>query len=153
MNATRTKNGPIQLDFAGGKVVVTPEDRDKFVLTAQQAVEGCAIVSRQERLADLFEEQYLRPIHAWCLKHSSQVASCFLGRAHGPSLQLFVIPATGGYDFALNEPLAKLERELQVSNWPTDALQIPHGDLDELRAFFDPQHSLLIYAQPQTTSG
>jgi hypothetical protein len=49
MSSVQSSNKPIQLQWNGGAVVITPEDEDRFVKEAQWAVTACQGVLSFER--------------------------------------------------------------------------------------------------------
>jgi hypothetical protein len=60
MNPGLRHKGPVQLRFDGGKVVITPEDQDRFVLAADQAVEACQMMNAGLQLREKFAQEFLK---------------------------------------------------------------------------------------------
>src|SRR5258708_25252478 len=75
--------GPVQLRFDGGKVVVTPEDQDRFVLAADRAVEACQMMNAGLQLRQRFAEEFLARIFQWCQEHADRVNDCYVAMRDG----------------------------------------------------------------------
>ena len=144
--------GPVHLRFDGGKVLITPEDHPRFLMAAKRAVD----VLRQEKLKDellrQFNDHYLPFLNSWCEGHRSKIKACYLGTPSSYGLTVFVI-GTGRYDFGLGEEISSFALQLEQEGWPSNILQIPDGDEDDLRTFFDPEDSLQVYAKIEAASG
>ena len=69
---TRTK-GPVHLRFDDGRVVVTPEDEDRFVLQSGQAVEACQMANAKTHWIEAFKNEYLARSHQWCSEHKDRM--------------------------------------------------------------------------------
>ncbi len=149
----RIKSQAIQLSYSdSGNVTVTPENEDRFVLTAQNAVRACQEHHLNNEAIKRFKTGFLRPLHEWCLKHASSITACFIA-APTDHLQVFVIGATPKYDFALGKEVSALERQLYDAGWKLSVLQIPDSDEEELQTYFDIEGALQVYAQLQPTPG
>ena len=148
-----TRKGPVHLRFDDGVVFVTAQDSDRFLVAAKKAVEALQRVTELDRVVDLFSEEYLPRLHNWCLEHQNKLAACFVSPPRGPSLVVFVVGKTNQYDFELGKRISQLELDLEDMGWTSDVLQLPSGDDEELRTFFNPEQALQIYAESQPTSG
>ena len=146
MHTELTNKGPVQLRFDGGKVVVTPEDQNRFVIAADRAVEACQLMDSGLQLRERFKEEFLTRLFQWCQQHADKIQGCYVAIRDG-TLTVFVIGVSGTYDFDLDDPISELEAEMQDKGWSSDIIQLPAGDSDSRRAFFDEETSILVYAK------
>jgi hypothetical protein len=147
-----TKPQVIRLSSKGGNVVVTPDDEDRFTLTAQNAVKACQDHYRSSEAIKQFKSEFLRPLMEWCEHNAARIHSCFVPVPVG-YVQVFVIGASPKYDFELGTELAKLEVSLADAGWRVNVLQIPYSDDEELKTYFDPEGALLVYAKLEAAQG
>ncbi len=144
------RRGAIELRFDHGKILVTPEDYNKFVIEARRAVEALKNASDVDSWVERLFSDYIPRLHHWCEERSTQINSCFI--VFRNVLQVFVV-ATGMYNTDLGAEIAQLELTLHDAGWPSDVIQLPCGDDDELRIFFNPDQSVQVYGQTEATSG
>lgn len=138
--------GPVQLRFDGGRVVVTPEDRDRFVLAADMAVQACQMMDAGLQLRQRFEDEFLSRLYQWCQVHADRIGSCYVAMRDG-TLTVFVIGPGKEYDFSLDDPISDLEAEMEDKGWSCDIVQVPVDDADSRRTFFDEDQSIQVYAK------
>jgi hypothetical protein len=143
--ATAISKGPIQLHYAGGQVVVTPEDQDRFVLASQHAVSACQNAVVLGRLINQFRTEFLGKLHEWCKDHSGSVRACYVPfPSCGCTIKVFIVARSETFDFELSDLIADLEMEYDSAGWPCDILQIATGLPEELQVFFDPEQSIQV---------
>jgi len=147
-----TKSQFVRLSSDGGKVVVTPEDEDRFVITAQNAVKACQEHQRTNEAIKQFKSGLLLPLMEWCEANQHWVSACYVPVPVG-YVQVFVVGKSPKYDFGLGTELAQLELALVDAGWRVNVLQIPHADDEELKTYFDPEGALLVYAQLEAAQG
>jgi hypothetical protein len=141
----------IRLSYSDGNVLVTSKDADRFVMTAQKAVEACQDANRHAQAVYYFKTEFLRPLHAWCL-NQPQVLACYVQIPASPHLSVFVISRSERYDFDLAQKISNLELKLADSGWSLHILQIPLSAGEETwQTFFDTKESIQVYAQLETT--
>jgi hypothetical protein len=145
MSPTLKHQGPIHLRFDAGKVVVTPEDQDRFVLASESAVQACQIMNASLQLRERFKEEFLAGLFRWCQDHADKVGECYVAISH--VLSVFIVGTSGKYDFSLDDPISDLEMAMDEKGWSCDILQLPSNDTDSLKAFFNKEQSILVYAQ------
>ncbi len=150
--AQETRPQIIRLSSAGGNVLVTPDDEDRFVLTAQSAVRACQAHHQSAEAIKMFKLEFLRPLMEWCQGQAARVHACYVP-VPVDYVQVFVVGASPRYDFALGRELAKLEARLADAGWRVNVLQIPRSDDEELKTYFDPEGALLVYAQLEAAQG
>ena len=144
--ALTPRRPPARLTFADGEVVVTPKDRDTFLISAERATEACRdAVQLGERL-ERFQSRLLIPLYEWCAKRSDKIAACYvpLPQRH---LQVYVVTKSPRFDFDLMGEIATLELALHDDGWRIDIWQLPATEEDSTTAFFDKEGALEIYAQ------
>lgn len=144
--AKAARRQPAKLSFADGEVMVTPQDRDIFFISAQRAIEACREAVHVEESIKRFESAFLVPVHDWCEAHANKVLACYLPVPAG-SLRLFVLTTSPKYDFQLGEALAALELKLSRAGWMVSVSQIPAAEDESLGTFFSPEGALEVYAQ------
>ena len=148
--AARRQRVPVRLKFSDGQVTVTPQDLDTFVLSAERATEACKeTVKRDERLHQ-FQEEFLIPVHDWCLRHAQAVRACYLPMPAG-SIRLFAVTRSAKFDFDLAAETADLERKLQQAGWSVSLAQLPAADDESLATFFSQDGALEVNAQSERT--
>jgi hypothetical protein len=140
----------IVLTNNGGNVIVTPDDEDRFVLTAQSAVKACQDHVQQNESIKKFKSEFIRPLMDWCESNAGRIHSTYIPIPIG-YVQVFVVGNSERFDFALGEDLANLELQLADAGWRVSILQIPLSSEEELKTYFDPDGALLIYAQLEAT--
>ncbi len=143
---------PIQLHWAGGQVVVTPEDESRFVLAAGAAITACQNAVAIEHYLHQFKDQFLTPLHEWCEEQKAHVQSCYVAPLTTIFIKVFVVTRSERYDFALSDLIADLESQLGKKGWRADILQIAAKSPEEIRVFFDPLESILVYHDGQRTA-
>jgi hypothetical protein len=145
MSSVQSSNQPIQLQWNGGAVVITPEDEDRFVKEAQWAVTAYQGLLAFERLFEQFKREFLPTLHDWCGKHAEAVASCYVPLPLAPCIKVFLVGALNKFDFQLSDAVSDFEVELERAGWPTDIVQLPATSSEMLRSFFDPVQSIQVY--------
>ena len=143
---TQTRK-PVHLRFDGGKVLITPEDHPRFIMAAKRAVKVLQREKAVEEKLRQFNDEYLPQLYQWCLDHRDKVRACYLGLPNPHGLTVFVIGATDKYDFELGDEISKFALWLEREGWPSNILQIPDGEEEDLRTFFNPESSLEVYAE------
>lgn len=146
------KKGAVHLRFDGGKVFITPEDHPRFMMAAEKAVEVLQKEKAKEEMMRQFNDHFLPFLHAWCVSHSERIQSCYLGMPTPYGLTVFMI-GNAQYDFALGDEISRFALQLEKEGWPSNILQIPDGDEEDLLTFFNPESSLQVYAKAEATSG
>lgn len=146
--ATVTRQIPVRLRFSDGQVVVTPQDMDTFVISAGRATEACQEAVRREGWIQQFQQDFLVPVHAWCVRHAPPVRACYMPMPAG-AIRLFVVTTAPRFDFELAAGIAGLERMLQRAGWRVTISQLPAAEDDSLGAFFTPDGALEVYAQSE----
>ena len=148
-----TSTGPIQLHYDGGQVVVTPEDKDRFVMASQHAVSACQNALAVDRLVEQFQKEFLRPLYTWCCDHKDGIRACYLPFPFlSVPIKVFVVAESAKFSFVLSEAIADLELQFQEDRWPCDILQISSGSIDEIQVFFNPAQSLQVYGNGDSSS-
>lgn len=150
-DAKAARRKPAKLSFADGEVMVTPQDRDIFFISAKRATEACREAIQSDQTFKRFESEILLPLHEWCEAHADRVSACYLPIPSG-SIRVFVITSCPKYDFELGEGLAALELKLAQAGWRISVTQIPAAEGDSLGTFFSPEGALEVYAQRVATS-
>ena len=144
-----TAQTPIQLNWdSHGDVVVLARDRERFLLTMQQAAEACARGRQQLVWKEEFD-QLLKRVHGWAADRGAMVSSVYVGFLEG-QVTFFVVPRGERMDFALSDEIATLEIELyqDFCNCKGEVRQIPGHTLEALASFVDLEQAILVYGDP-----
>jgi hypothetical protein len=89
--------------------------------------------------------QFLDRLRAWCEEKGDRIQGCFVPfRGHDRCIKVFVVGTNSRFDFSLSDSIADLEAELIRAGWPCDILQVAATAPEELRNFFDPEHSIQV---------
>lgn len=159
-----TGQSPLALSFHADHVSVAAEDGDRFFLAVQRAVEasrpaGESDAVLRERIDDDagrradFEREFLHPLRAWCERNAHRVRACYVPVPRG-HLEAYVVGRAERYDFDLGSELSRFELELVDAGWRVHTMQIPRpDDADGLRAHFDYDGALQVYADGQPAPG
>jgi len=116
------------------KVVLTPTDEDRFVLTCAETVRVAQRGLGERALIDEFASMF-RFIVDWCQVHSDLVNTCYAGPRDG-QIVFFVVGSSEEFDFGLADELADLDLQLskQYSLIDCEIHQIPNSE-SELKRF------------------
>ena len=144
---------PVHLYFAGGKVLITPDDAKRFHIAAGRAVKLFYGEKDADDSRRRFQDEYLPRLYAWCQTNRETVRACFLGVPTLHGFAVFVVGRSSQYHFALGSKISEFALDLEEEGWPSNIIQIPHGEPEDLLAFFDPESALEVYAQPEAAPG
>ena len=153
MLALTDSRKPVHLHFAGGKVLITPEDAKRFRIAAGRAVKAIQREKDADEYRRRFQDDYLPRLHAWCEMNREAVRACYLGLPTPHGLTVFVVGSSPRYDFVLGGKISEFALDLEDEGWSSTIIQITHGEPEDLLAFFDPESALEVYAQPEAASG
>ncbi len=148
---SRTEGQIIRLTHRGRQVIVEPDDEDRFVMTAQNAVKACQDSKQRQEAIRTFKEGFLVPLLDWCRKFLDKVQACYVA-APTTFLQVFVIGKSQKYDFDLSEELSALELKL-ADTWRVSVLQLPATAPDDLQSFFNTEGAIEVYAELDAAQG
>ncbi|VTT98945.1 Marine sediment metagenome DNA, contig: S01H1_S18100 OS=marine sediment metagenome GN=S01H1_50976 PE=4 SV=1 [Gemmataceae bacterium] len=135
---------------SAGDVTVEPQDEDRFVISAQKAVEACQQHQRGEHAIKAFKQKFLKPLRSWCESHASKVRACYVPPPAGGFLEVYVLGRTRKYDFDLGREVSKFELKLSDGGWRVSVMQIPECPDESLRTHFNPDGAIEVYAQPKS---
>jgi hypothetical protein len=147
MPDTSTAPEPVRLSYADGKVIVTPDDQDRFMLSARKAIEACKNAVRLEEEFANFKNNLILPLKAWCERHAAKVSACYLGTPNHRAIPAYVVGGTERYDFELTDELVTLADELESNGWCVHVSQVPRGGPESLAALFDVGSALQVYSR------
>ena len=148
----RARRQIIRLSHTNGNVVVEPEDEDRFVMTAQSAVQACQDTHRHEEAIRTFKKEILQPLIEWCDSHSSQVQACYIPVPVG-HIEVFMVGRSSAYDFDLGRALSELELRIAETGWRVNVLQLPAAASEDIQTYFNTEGALEVYAQLPPASG
>ncbi len=145
MHIIKGQKGPVQILSADGQVTIVPDNEDRFIMTAQSAVQACQSQEKLKRAVQAFKTEFIAPLFEWVENNKAAVSKIFIP-VPSQCIEVYVIGASPSYDFELGKQLSRLEMKLHEEGWNVSVLQIPQADLEELSTYFDPDSSLEIHA-------
>jgi hypothetical protein len=126
------------------KIVVEPEDEDRFVITMREAVAACGAYLEELK----FREQFfvlLNQCGAWIDKHKKQIAHAYITIQDGGVLFL-VIQKGKARDSSLSNDLSALDIEIanndNLSLLDVSVLVLPKGTKADVNSFIN--HEFLL---------
>jgi len=134
-----------RLSFTDGEVVVSPRDRDIFLISAEKATEACRDVVQLDRRLERFGSEFLTPLHEWCVANAGRVRACYIP-VPDSHIQVFVVTNSRRFDFDFAEKVAALELRFAAAGWRIGVSQLPDADDGSLATFFNPDGALEVYA-------
>lgn len=142
MPGTHGKTEYLQLDYnREGKVVVTPENQDRFVLTIRQAAEGCEIVQRESEFRSRFKLLMDR-LARWLRDHRDAVHRGYVTFGGGGKLLFVVIRSRKKFDRELTDALSDLDAQIAQSDelglMEFNSIALPRVSEEEVESFLLP---------------
>jgi hypothetical protein len=135
-----------RLSFTDGEVVVSPRDRDIFLISAEKATEACRNAIQQDHRIKRFEDEFLTPLHEWCVANAERVRACYIP-VPASMIQVFVVTNSRRFDFDFAVKVAEVERKFASEGWRIGVSQLPDADEDSLATFFNLDGALGVYAE------
>ena len=140
---------PIRLHFRDldTRIVVTPDDNDRFVTTSSEAAQACKMAQDALRWNQEFEA-LLKHIHDWCAKHEERIANAFLSFS-SDGLKLFLLTRGSKYRFDFDDAVSDFDIELdeKFKNCPSEIMQLPETPVESLTSFFDPAKAFQLHGE------
>lgn len=148
---TRNTVEPIRIGFGElmRPVVVTPENRDRFVITSEEAARACHQADLEKnklREWQMHFERYLAHLNAWARDRTDIVSRIYV--AAGPDgLQAFIVTPGNEYCFELDDPITELDMEIltKFPDCPSHVMQIPEDPADSVDSFFSADTALQVH--------
>ncbi len=147
------KERPIHLRFQDvRRVLVTPEDENRFVTTVQRAAFACQTLLKVDEWRKEFES-LLSYLNQWAEKHKDTVAQAYVG-VSSEGLTAVVITKGQEYQLTFDDEVTRLDIELanQFPNCQLDVLQSPECEPETRIPYLSLEHSIQVYgdrSQPQ----
>lgn len=132
----------IQLDCSKkGKVVVTPQEQDRFVLTVQQATAACLGIMPILQYREQFVEGLMPKLIGWLEDHRKQIHKAFLTIRDG-GLMLLVVRNKAEFDREFTDELTTFDMEVAqdagLSAIRLDVLALPKVSDKGAMSFMSP---------------
>jgi len=145
-----TKSEPIRLNFreADRKVLVEPENEDRFITTVGQAAVACQVADREARFYFQVRNTLLQKLWDWLRAHRNQVESAFLAVREG-GLLFLVVRDAAAYDAVFEDELTDLD--LQIAREPgLDLVSLEVGALPKVSretaiSYMGPKAILVVF--------
>ena len=143
---TLVSDRPIRLQFALGRIDVSPEDEGRFASVSHMAVTASHLEANGIPSSTVFGEKFLVPLREWCQSHVDRVEHCYMPlELTNDFIKVFVVRRALKFDFALSDALSDLDCKLVDEGWPCEVLQIGPGSTEELRGYFAPEDSIQVF--------
>jgi hypothetical protein len=134
-------------------VVVAPDDRDRFVMTEEDAARACKRAQDDNEFRKQFQEM-LSYVHDWCAQNPQKIRAGYV-TVGDSALNVLLCLEQRDYDFSLEDALVQLDIDI-AERFPlciVEVLQLPNQArlTSEL-----PQEALLVYGdgrRSQTSGG
>lgn len=143
------KAKPIYLTYRSvEKVVVEPDDQDRFVTTVQDAARACKSAQVGTEWQAQFEN-FLARVHEWCEARKDRIDSSFVDVGDG-GLRVNVCTSMADFDFDFEDEVTELDIEL-ARDFPhciSEVSQIPRPVLARL----DLSDAIVTYGDSATAS-
>jgi hypothetical protein len=147
MAKANSKTSPIHLHYRSvEKVLVEPDDKDRFIMTAREAARACKHMEKQAEVEkewiDKFN-QFLVYISNWCKEHRKDVLAAYVDVSDG-ALSILICTEGDGYRFDLDDTLTDLDLAI-VREFPwcvAEVMQMPKKAKDGQMSF---EKAILVY--------
>ena len=135
----------LNISKKGSQVLVVPEDKDKFCMSIEAAIEACHVY---EQVQSRFKDQVDRlqeHLAVWLENHTSKLSKVFLTLKQGGFL-FIIVTKRSKFDSNLHDCVSDLildianDPEFSVINF--DSQVLPPMDSDFLAAFINPNWTL-----------
>ncbi len=146
---TTPSSRPIRLNFRSERrVVVVPEDEDRFVVTMREAAQACKQAQDDKEWKDAFDS-FLIYLENWAEDHANQIESVFVNVADG-ALNILICTAAESYNVDLDDLITDLDLSL-VKEFPwlvAEVMQVP-GSVQGDRIPYE--KAILVYGDGKRT--
>lgn len=141
---------PIRLSFRSEqRVVVEPDDRDRFIMTVREAAQACKQVEDNKEWEDSFRE-FLVHLEQWGVAHAERIHSVYVYTGDG-SLNILIGTRGDSYAQEYDDVLSDLDISL-VKKFPwlvADVMQLPAS----LRHRLPFEKAMLVYGDGKRAPG
>jgi len=133
------KREAIQLRYndMGKKVVVTPKDQDRFVMSVEDAAQACRAYKNLIVFKDQFE-RLLYDLCQWCKQNKSRIREAFVTQSDSAILFLVVrkdIPYDREFEYKMVRKEIKVARSAEYDLIRLSSLALPCCGEEDYRAF------------------
>jgi hypothetical protein len=146
MATSETRRLPVRLSYRDGQVMVTPEDKSIFFISADKDTEACKNAVRYEERVQQFENELIFPLRDWCEVRADKVSACYFCPSEAGVLPVFVVGRTEEYDFALSKDVSDLAIIFESKGWSLDPHLAGACPDEELYSLFNTDLALQIYS-------
>lgn len=149
-----TSMEPIRLSFRSEtKVVVEPDDEDRFVLTVREAAQACKQAQDDKEWQTKFSG-FLVYLEKWAETHSKRIRTVYVNVADG-ALNILIGTSGGAYDVDFDDIITELDIAL-VKEFPwlvAEVMQVPQCVQSDRIPY---EKAILVYGdgkRPSKTGG
>lgn len=143
---TKTMDSHIQLRWGDKKkrVVVIPEDEDRFILTVEAAIRACNVAVEYSAFMPVFRNLLTR-LGEWTRQYKKQILDAYL-TVRDAELMFVVVKKTREYDREFEDLLTSLDiriaqdKDFEMIN--LSVFGLPKSPAKSVAAFLSPQNTL-----------
>ena len=143
---TKTMESPIQLRWGekNKRVVVTPEDENRFIVTVEAAIRACNAAVQYSAFEPVFSN-LLTHLGEWKRQHEEQILDAYL-TVRDAELMFVVVKKTREYDREFEDLLTSLDigiaqdKDFEMIN--LSVLGLPKSPTKSVADFLSPQNTL-----------
>lgn len=143
MTDQKTASEPIRLNFRSEtRVVVEPEDNDRFVMTVKEAAQACKKAVDDKNFQDDFR-QFLIHLEQWGESQAAKISAIYVNIGDGV-LNVLVCTPSQAYDVDLDDTISDLDLEL-VDRFPwvvAEVMQVPASQCGDRSPF---EKTIVVY--------
>ena len=143
---TKTVESPIQLRWGekNKRVVVIPEDEDRFILTVEAAIRACNVAVEYSAFMPVFRNLLTR-LGEWTRQHKKQILDAYL-TVRDNELMFVIVKKTREYNRALEDLLTSLDiriaQDKDFEMIKLSVLGLPKSPTKSVADFLSPQNTL-----------
>lgn len=139
------------------RVVITPEDMDKFVSTVSKVVSACVNHAQFEAFERTMQDRFralCKFVAEWCAARPT-VDRALFDRRDGGTFFLLLVVRSDAPDAGLGDDVSEFDMHLyrDFPEYPMSVMTVPASRSGAASAFVDPDEALLIYAGTQRSPG
>ncbi len=149
----KTKSSSIEIDSNDDKtrVLFTPDDKDRFVLSCRDTVRFAQLGQNIDAVGDELRALFTH-VSEWCSAREEAIGSCYIVPRDGV-LAIVMVPSSGVFDLKLSDAITELDiviaQKFQI--FACEVCQYPARSNEELACFIDLENAQKIHggSRPQ----
>lgn len=145
MVTAETKTEYIRLDYhgEGQKVIVTPQNQDRFMLSVREAAIACQMADDSNSFIQQFKE-LLENLASWLKRHGSKVERAFV-TIRDAGFVFLVVQRNKSYNREFEDLLTELDMSIaqdqNLNLIRLNVLALPKSSKESYESFLVPEHT------------